>query len=327
MGPPSSFFLAVVAIVILAFAILSFISAVNYKNVSNNDTEGDSISKDTANSLSTTMIIFGIVMLIAFIWIVYVIFVYDNKDKSGIDPRDASLLAKANESIYKLKSVKESYNKLQSNYKEFRDKTDKRDKEKSAWNYCPSPRIKLNIKNETGEVIQQVYGKDGKVEALIIKPKLVDETNPKCKKYKKLDFEVETQPCYELKSNDNFNKPNYFGSKYGQGISSMTQTLGSMTQTMNPMNRGMMNQTYGQGISSMNQGMNQGISSTNPMIQNSNNFSGCDANGFLTKKTVEVPGISFSGGCGSNTNTGNVNQPSGVSRVSPNYLALLNGAN
>ena len=271
MGPPSSFFLAVVAIIILSFAVLGFISAVNYKNISNNNTEGDSISKDTANSLSTTMIIFGIIMLIIFIWVVYIIFTYDNNKL--VDKRDVSLLVEAKESINRLKSVKESYNKLQENYTKFKDKKAEEIKKYSQWDYCPSPRIKLNIKKDTGEVMQPVYGSDGKIEALIIKPAKINPAS-ECSGYKNLDFEVETQPCYVLDENKEKNKPGFFSGKYGP---MMSQTLGPMTQSLG-----------------MNGAMNQSI--TSPFQMGKTDSKECSGK-FLTRKTVGIPGINLSGKC------------------------------
>jgi hypothetical protein len=284
MGPPSSFFLAIVAIIILSFAILGFISAVNYKNVANNDTEGESIGKGTANSLSTVMIIFGIVMIVIFIWFVYVVFTYDS-DKSPIDKRDVSLLVKAKESISKLQSVKDSYVKLKSNFEKLKEKKTEDLKKYTQWDYCPSPRIKLNIKKDTGEVLQPVYGKDGKIESLIIKPA---KTNPNdttgCSGYKKLDFEVETQPCYELNENKDKdkdkNKPGFFTQKFGP---LMSQTLGPMSQTMPIM-----------GIPGI---ANQNVFSPFQMGKKEETSSKECGSGFLTRKTVEVPGISFSKKC------------------------------
>ena len=57
MEPPSSLFLTIVAIVILVFAVLSFVTAVDYKNVAKNDLEAQSLSTDTANSFNIVIII------------------------------------------------------------------------------------------------------------------------------------------------------------------------------------------------------------------------------------------------------------------------------
>lgn len=277
MGPPSSFFLAIVAIVILAFAIFSFISAVNYKNVSNNATEGESIDKGTANSLSTTMIVFGLIMIIVFIWIVYVIFTYDNKEKSGIDPRDASLLAKARESIYKLDTVKTSYKTLQDNFNKFKDKSAEKNKVYEKWDYCPSPRIKVNIKQETGEVLRPEYDETGNIVGLIIKPK-----KDGCE-YKKIDLEMETQPCYVLKENDEeANKPGFWGGKWGN-FKGMTQTLGPLKQSINPM------------YPSMQNVVNSSFQLTNPATKTGDKD--CNTKGFLSRKTVEMPALSFKKSC------------------------------
>jgi hypothetical protein len=276
MGPPSSFFLAVVAIVILAFAILGFISAVNYKNVSNNTTEGESIDKGTAGSLSTVMIIFGLVMIIAFIWIVYVIFTYNNKEKSGIDPRNASLLAKATESIYKLDSVKTSYKNLQDNFNKFKDKSAAKNKEFEKWDYCPSPRIKINIKQDTGKVINPEYDTKGNIIGLIVKPE--KESNG-CD-YKKIDLEMETQKCYVLKQNDESSGPGGF-------FSGFKQRLGNMTQSMNPMYPIMPNI------------VNSSYQLTNP--NGNTNSKDCNSKGFFSRQEVNMPIVSFKGKCNSNS--------------------------
>jgi hypothetical protein len=278
MGPPSSFFLAVVAIIILSFAILGFISAVNYKNLSNNPVEAETISKDSANTLSTTMIIFGLVMVVIFIWLAYVIFNYDNGKKVGIDPRDASLLVKAKESINKLASVKDSYNKLKDNYDKFKDKKAEEFKKYSDWNYCPSPRIKLKIKEGTGKVIEPVYGKNG-IEALIIKPEKKDPNDKSdpidCNGYKKLDFEVETQKCYEFRENNPL-------LNQIPGLL-LGQNLGPLSQSM--LIPGMMNQR----------------NLFAPQVNTNLNPKECGA-GSLKKKTVEIPGISFSSSCNNDAN-------------------------
>jgi hypothetical protein len=287
MGPPSSFFLAVVAIVILAFAIIGFISAVNYKNVSNNSSEGESIDKGTANSLSTVMIIFGIVMLIAFIYVVYVIFTYDNKEKSGIDPRDASLFAKATESIAKLDSVKTSYKNLQENFNKFKDKAAIKNKEFEKWDYCPSPRIKLNIKKDTGDVLKPDYDAEGNITGLILKPKKTIENG--CDKYEVIKLEMETQACYELKDSKNDADKNSFF--FGKG--GMSQTLGPMSQMMYP------NMT------------SSSFQFTDPKAS-----SGCKAENFLTKKQVEVPALSIKN-CGS----------SEINKVKDAYPGIFTGIN
>jgi hypothetical protein len=276
MGPPSSFFLAAVAIVILAFAILGFVSAVNYKNVSNNTTEGESIDKGTAGSLSTVMIILGLVMIIVFIWIVYVIFTYNNKDKSGIDPRNASLLAKAKESIYKLDSVKTSYKTLQDNFNKYKDKSVLKNKEFEKWNYCPSPRIKINIKKETGKVINPEYDGQGNIIGLIVKP---EKDSNGCD-YKKIDLEMQTQDCYILKQEDESSGPGGF-------FSGFKQKLGNMTQTMNPM------------YPSMPNVVNRSYQLTNP----NTNSKDCDAKGFFSRKEINMPIVSFKSGCGNNSSS------------------------
>lgn len=262
MGPPSSLFLAILAIVILGFAILSFISAVNYKNVSNNKTEGESIDKDTASSLSTVMIIFGIIMVIVFIWLVYVIFVYDDKDKSGIDKRNVDLLVKANQSISKYNNLSESFKKLQIEKSKIKDNLTNKNKKYEKWDYCPSPKIKINIKEDTGEVLNVVYNKSGNIEGFIVKPKK-KSGGKDCEEYQTVKLEMETQPCYELNENDK---------KKNQGI--LSQTLGPMTQTMvfkNP-------------------------------FQNTNkpSSSNCDAENFLSRKKVDVPVVSLSKKCNNN---------------------------
>jgi hypothetical protein len=287
MGPPSSFFLAIVAIVILFFAILSFISAVNYKNVSNNDTEGDSISKGTANSLSTTMIIFGIIMILVFIWFGYLIFTYDRKDNPLIDKRDTSLLVKAKESINKLQSVKESYNKLTERFNEFRKKASEKDKEKSSWDYCPDPLIKLSIKDKTGKIQEVKYDKNGEPTELIIKPESVGEG---CNKtFRKLEFNMETQPCYTIDQDCEMGKggSGLLGKKWGNMMGG-----GMMTQSMN------VNAPIGFGSSNFIPGMKNVI---NPSFQvtDMNNMmkQGCEQKeGFLTKKSVPLPGVNF-GSC------------------------------
>jgi hypothetical protein len=288
MGPPSSFFLAVVAIVILAFAIIGFISAVNYKNVSNNSTEGESIDKGTANSLSTVMIIFGIVMLIAFIYVVYVIFTYDNKEKSGIDPRDASLLAKATASIAKLDSVKTSYKNLQENFNKYKDKSAAKNKEFEKWDYCPSPRIKLNIKKDTGDVLKPDYDAEGNITGLILKPK--KNVVNGCNEYEVIKLEMETQACYELKDNkNNADKNSFFFGKGG-----MTQNLGPMSQMMYP---------------------NMATSSfqfSNPK----DSSSGCKSENFLAKKSIEIPALSIKN-CGSTE----------VDKVKSMYPGIFSGIN
>ena len=298
MGPPSSFFLAIVAIVILAFAILSFISAVNYKNVSNNDTEGESISKGTANSLSTTMIIFGIIMLLVFIWFGYVIFTYD-KNKL-VDPRDSSLLVKAKESINKFQYVKDSYNKLAEKFNEFRKKSSEKDKEKSKWDYCPEPLIKLNIKDGTGEIQEVKYDTSGKPTELIIKPKTEGDG---CNKvYKKLEFNMETQPCYTISQDCGIGGGSgLLGQKYGN----------MMSQNMNMGMQFMGSSNFIPGVKNV---INPGfqLTDTNNMMKQ-----GCNQKeGFLSKKSVPLPGVSF-GSCENPVQQPmrNPNMPPGLSGV------------
>jgi hypothetical protein len=272
MGPPSSFFLAIVAIVVLFFAILSFISAVNYKNVANNDTEGESIGKGTANSLSTAMIIFGIIMILVFIWFGYLVFTYD-KTKL-IDQRDVSLLVKAKESIDKFGSVKTAYQKLQESFKNYRDKATEKDKEKSKWDYCPEPLIKLNIKGDTGKIKEIKYDITGDPKSLIIKPEKNSDGT-----YKKLEFEMETQACYKIEQNCGTGG-------YGSGLLGQKWNGQTMNQSMNQP----MMSAYS---SSFIPGTRQNMINPSFQLSDPNIPQKCGNDGFLTSKTVPLPGLNF----------------------------------
>ena len=222
MNFPSKLFLILVTIVVIVTTIFCFASAVNFKNAAEGDKEPSEVSADTANSLSTMNIIFGIIFGIIAIWMAYK-FLYYEQEVTMFEIKQGNAIArqisimqtpefqKARDSVAKFESLKTKYYDLLEKAKKSLAEKDSKlldlEKKYDAWNYCPDPLIKVTIKDDLGE-IERPYYENGKLKGFIVKPKA---DNEECGVFKPVNFEMETQKCYQIQNKQNVQQPMQLG--------------------------------------------------------------------------------------------------------------------